>query len=216
MPWTTCYDGAMVPFTPEMLGVLAIWALAVISPGPAFLVLSQAAAGRSRSAAMGVSVGIAMVAVTYAALTMWGLAVLVAEIGWLAAALRIAGALYLIYLGLSLFRNSGEAAGEANAPSGAGRFMIGVRTGMLTAAGNPKAIAFFLSLFAAVLPHDLSFGAKLELLVAGFMIEMSWYMLVASVLSTQWVRRQYARARATIDRVLGSALVLAGVRMSGS
>jgi len=44
---------------------------------------------------------------------------------------------------------------------------------------------------------------------------MCWYVVVASVLSTKWVRKQYARARATIDRVLGSALVLAGVRMSG-
>jgi threonine/homoserine/homoserine lactone efflux protein len=205
----------MVPFTPEMLGVLAIWALAVVSPGPAFLVLSQAAAGRSRAAALGVSLGIAIVAVTYAALTMYGLAVVVAQVGWLAAALRIAGALYLIYLGLTLFRNSGAPQEEDVQEQGAAHFVAGIRTGLITAAGNPKAIAFFLSLFAAVLPHDLTSGAKVELLVAGFFIEMSWYMLVASVLSTRWVRRQYARARATIDRVLGSALVLAGVRMSG-
>jgi threonine/homoserine/homoserine lactone efflux protein len=205
----------MVTFSPEMLGVLAIWALAVISPGPAFLVLSQVAAGRSRTAAMGVSLSIAIVEVTYAALTMYGLAVVVAQVGWLAATLRIAGALYLIYLGLSLFRSSGEpTVDDAKGPGGA-HFFSGIRTGMLTAAGNPKAIAFFLSLFAAVLPHDLTPGAKIELLAAGFMIEMSWYVVVASVLSTRWVRNKYARARATIDRVLGSALVLAGVRMSG-
>ncbi len=205
----------MVPFSPEMLGVLAIWALAVVSPGPAFLVLSQVAAGRSRTAAMGVSLGIAIVAVTYAALTMYGLAVVVAQVGWLAAALRIAGALYLIYLGLSLFRAGGEAQTEPAQTQGSAHFLSGVRTGLLTAAGNPKAIAFFLSLFAAVLPHDLTPAAKIELLTAGFAIEMSWYVLVASVLSTRWVRKQYSKARATIDRVLGSALVLAGVRMSG-
>jgi threonine/homoserine/homoserine lactone efflux protein len=205
----------MVPFSPEMLGVLAIWALAVVSPGPAFLVLSQVAAGRSRTAAMGVSLGIAIVAVTYAALTMYGLAVVVAQVGWLAAALRIAGALYLIYLGLSLFRSSGEPQAEGEQSRGGAHFLSGIRTGMLTAAGNPKAIAFFLSLFAAVLPHDLTPAAKVELLATGFLIEMCWYVVVASVLSTRGVRKQYARARATIDRVLGSALVLAGVRMSG-
>jgi len=205
----------MVPFTPEMWGVLAIWILAVMSPGPAFLVLSQLAAGRSRSTAFGASLGIAVVAVAFAALTMCGLAVVVAEVGWLAAALRIAGAFYLIYLGLSLFRNSGAPPSEA-APAAAGRdFAAGLRTGMLTAAGNPKAIAFFLSLFVVALPHDLSLAAKLELLASGFAIEMGWYALVGAVLSTPWVRRQYARARATIERVLGSALVLAGVRMSG-
>ena len=65
------------------------------------------------------------------------------------------------------------------------------------------------------LPHDLSRAAKLEVLASGFAIEMGWYALVGAVLSTPWVRRQYSRARATIERVLGAALVLAGVRMSG-
>ncbi|MEO5694020.1 MAG: hypothetical protein ABIQ72_12920 [Usitatibacter sp.] len=38
--------------TPSIAGVLAIWLLAVVSPGPAFLVLSRMAAGRSRRAAL--------------------------------------------------------------------------------------------------------------------------------------------------------------------
>ena len=205
----------MVPFTPEMWGVLAIWMLAVMSPGPAFLVLSQLAAGRSRSTALGASLGIALVAVTFAALTMGGLAVVIAKVGWLATALRIAGAFYLIYLGLSLFRNSGAQPTEAPPTSGGRDFAAGLRTGILTAAGNPKAIAFFMSLFVVALPHDLSLAAKLQLLASGFAIEMGWYALVSAVLSTPWVRRRYARARATIERVLGTALVLAGVRISG-
>ena len=205
----------MVAFTPEMFGVLAIWTLAVMSPGPAFLVLSQLAAGRSRTTAFGASLGIALVAVTFAALTMCGLAVIVAKVGWLVTALRIAGAFYLIYLGLSLFRNSGEPHAAGEPPSSARAFLAGLRTGILTAAGNPKAIAFFLSLFVVALPHDLTNAAKIELLVSGFVIEVVWYALVGTVLSTPWVRGKYARARSTIERVLGSALVLAGVRMSG-
>jgi len=205
----------MVPFTPEMWGVLAIWTLAIMSPGPAFLVLSQLAAGRSRSAAFGASLGIAIVAVSFAALTMGGLAVVVARVGWLASALRIAGAFYLIYLGLSIFRSSGEGESPREGVSERADFRAGVRTGMLTAASNPKAIAFFLSLFVVALPHDLSLAAKLELLAAGFVVEVAWYALVGTVLSTSWVRSRYAKARATIERVLGSALVLAGVKMSG-
>ena len=205
----------MVPFTPEMWGVLAIWLLAVMSPGPAFLVLSQLAAGRSRATAAGASLGIAIVATTFAALTMCGLAVVVAEVGWLASALRIAGAFYLIYLGLTLFKESGGQSSAVGEASGGRDFVAGLRTGMLTAASNPKGIAFFLSLFVVALPHDLSLAAKVELLLAGFSIEMGWYALLGTVLSAPWVRLRYARARATIERVLGSALVLAGVKMSG-
>ena len=199
-------------FSPEILGVLAIWLLAVVSPGPAFLVLSQLAAGRSRAAALGASLGIAVGAMIFAALTMWGLAVVVTQIAWIGTLLRIAGAVYLVYLGLSLFHHASGAAPETP-PAREGDAFAGFRIGLLTALTNPKAIAFFLSLFAVALPPHLPPAGKLALLAAGFCIELGWYMLVALLLSTGWLRARYARARATIDRTLGSGLVLVGVRL---
>jgi len=202
----------------EIGGVLAIWLLAVVSPGPAFLVLSQLAAGRSRAAALGAALGIALGAALFATLTLWGLAVVVTQIAWLGTALRVAGALYLVYLGLSLFHAaSGEPApaAKSTAPAGAD-FRAGLRIGMLTAITNPKAIAFFLSLFAVALPPALPLAGKLTLLAAGFGIEIGWYVLVAFVLSTGHLRALYARARKGLERVLGAALVLLGVRLGST
>jgi len=138
----------------------------------------------------------------------------VTQVAWLGTALRIAGAIYLVYLGLALFHaaSDGSASGERPA-SRDGDFTAGLRIGFLTAITNPKAIAFFLSLFAVALPPDLSTAGKLKLLAAGFAIELGWYALVVCLLSTGWPRRAYARARRTIDRVLGAVLLLAGVRI---
>lgn len=186
----------------------------MVSPGPAFLVLSQLAIGRSRAAAFGAALGISLGAILYAALTLWGFTLVVSQIAWLGTALRIAGAVYLVYLGLSLFHaaSEGEAA-RPQAPSAEGDARAGFRIGLITALTNPKAIAFFVSLFAVALPPDLTASSKLVLLGAGFAIELGWYVLVACVLSTGWPRRIYARARRTIDRVLGAVLLLAGVRI---
>jgi threonine efflux protein len=198
----------------DLAGVLAIWLLAVVSPGPAFLVLSQLAAGRSRAAGLGAALGIALGAILFATLTMWGLGVLVTKIAWLGNALRIAGAIYLIYLGLSLFHGASQPAPESTPVAAGGKdALAGLRIGLLTALTNPKAIAFFLSLFAVALPPDLPLAAKLTLLAAGFSIELGWYVLVAFALSTGWLRTRYARARTTIDRVLGAVLLLLGVRL---
>lgn len=202
----------MTFFSAEILGVLAIWLLAVVSPGPAFLVLSQLAAGRSRAAALGASLGITVGAMTFASLTLWGLAVVVTQIAWIGTVLRIAGAVYLVYLGLSLFHKASGAPAEPLVPR-EGDALAGFRTGLLTALTNPKAIAFFLSLFAVALPHNLPLADKLGLLACGFVIELGWYVLVSLLLSTDWLRARYARARATIDRTLGSGLVLVGVRL---
>jgi threonine/homoserine/homoserine lactone efflux protein len=198
--------------TSSIAGVLAVWLLAVVSPGPAFLVLSRMAAGRSRAAALGTALGIALGALLFAALTMWGLAAVVTRISWVGYALRIAGAVYLIYLGVALLRSRPGAQLDA-APAGPSDALHGLRTGLLTALTNPKAIAFFLSLFAVALPPDLTAGGKVLLLAAGFMIELGWYALVALALSTRRLREGYARMRITIDRVLGSALIALGVRL---
>jgi threonine efflux protein len=200
----------------DLAGVLAIWLLAVVSPGPAFLVLSQLAAGRSRAAALGAALGIAVGAMVFAALTLWGLGVLVTQIAWLGTALRIAGAVYLVYLGLSLFTAAAEKLPEQPASTREGDVLAGFRTGLLTALTNPKAIAFFLSLFAVALPPALTLAGKLALLAGGFTLEISWYVLVALVLSTGRLRALYARARKGIDRLLGAALVLLGVRLGST
>ena len=200
----------------EIAGLLAIWLLAIVSPGPAFLVVSQSAVGRSRPAALGVALGISVGTILYAALTLWGFTAVVTQIAWLGTALRIMGAIYLVYLGLSLFqdaaREPASAPPNAAVPGGTDA-RAGFRLGMLTALTNPKAIAFYLSLFAVALPPDMTNASKIVLLAAGFGLEIGWYSLVALALSTGWPRRMYARARRTIDRVLGAVLLLAGVRI---
>ena len=89
----------------------------------------------------------------YAALTLWGFTVVVSQIAWLGTALRIAGAVYLVYLGLSLFlaASEGEVA-EPRAQSAKGDAVAGLRIGLLTALTNPMAIAFFLSHFVGDKP----------------------------------------------------------------
>jgi len=202
---------------PELAGLLAIWLLAIVSPGPAFLVVSQSAVGRSRPAAFGVALGISVGTTIYAALTLWGFTAVVTQISWLGTVMRVAGALYLIYLGLSLFQAAADGADAEPTATVAARgradATAGFRLGMLTALTNPKAIAFYLSLFAVALPPHMPDGAKLVLLAAGFSLEIAWYSLVAFVLSTGGPRRLYNRARRTIDRVLGAVLLLAGVRI---
>ena len=201
-------------FAPHLAGLLAIWMLAVVSPGPAFLVITQLAAGRSRAAALGASLGIALGAILFAALTLWGLGVLVTQIAWLGTALRIAGAVYLVYLGLSMFQAAASEPAEATQPvAAADDAMRGLRIGLLTALTNPKAIAFFLSLFAVALPPDMSALEKAVLLASGFAIELGWYVFVACALSTGVLRRGYARARKPLERLLGAALLLLGVRL---
>lgn len=87
-----------------ILPLLGVWVLAVVSPGPDFLiVLRHSAAGSRRSgvrAAAGVVTGIAVWAVA----ALFGVTVILQRFEWLYTGARVAGALFLVALGVTTLR----------------------------------------------------------------------------------------------------------------
>ncbi len=63
-----------------IFGATLIWLAAVVSPGPNFLVVSRLALSRSRRSAIGATLGITVGSLIYAALTMFGLSVLMRHV----------------------------------------------------------------------------------------------------------------------------------------
>jgi len=200
---------------PVILGASLIWLAAIVSPGPNFLVVSRLALARSRRAALGATLGIAAGSLVYAGLTMFGLSVLLLTFAWLGEVLRVLGGAYLVWLGIEAWRTRAgpEAEGGAIAPA-ARRSARGFRIGFLTEITNPKAIAFFLGLFAAALPAATPLGAKLAVLLIGGIMELAWYTIVTLVLASGPMHRTYQRLRRAIDRVLGTLLIAIGLKVA--
>jgi threonine/homoserine/homoserine lactone efflux protein len=193
--------------------VLLLYAAVVISPGPNFALISRLAISGAARTAIGATVGLACAATVYAVLSMSGLALLLMQIGWLAGLVQFAGGAFLIYLGIMSWRRSAKSAdidGPRPARDGFGR---GLRLGLLVNLGNPKAIAFFVSLYVATIPPGTSSLARLTILAGGFVLEIVWYGLVVWLLSTAPARAAYKRCGVWIERVLGTLLVLFGIRL---
>lgn len=202
-------DQALVIF-----GAAFIWFLAVISPGPNFLIVSQLSVARSRAAGMGATVGVSLGALTYASLTLFGLSLVLEKMAWLHDPIRIAGGAYLIYLGVKSWLGARKPPPAADFTGAApGHFAHGLRVGLLTQLTNPKSIAFCVGLFAAAVPPSTPLWAKLSILAAGAVIEFGWYTLVTTVLSSGHARAFYLRAKTVIDRTVGGLLVLLGARL---
>jgi threonine efflux protein len=208
-------EGGMSPYA-VVIGATVIWLAAVVSPGPNFLVVSRLALSRSRRSAIGATFGITIGSLIYAALTMFGLSVLILRFAWLGDTIRIVGGIYLVWLGVQAWRARPEdlhpAAGGLlrDAPS----LLRGPRVGLLTEITNPKAIAFFLSLFAAAVPAETPLWVKLAVLSAGGVIEVVWYIAVSFALSSGPMRAGYRKARRTVDRVLGTLLIALGLKVA--
>jgi RhtB (resistance to homoserine/threonine) family protein len=208
-------ENHLSPYT-VIIGASLIWLAAVVSPGPNFLVVSRLALSRSRRSAIGATVGITVGSLIYAALTMFGLSVLILRFAWLGDTIRIMGGAYLVWLGIQAWRARPEDLNPnaAKAVQDATSLLHGMRVGFLTEITNPKAIAFFLGLFAAAVPDATPLWAKLAVLSAGGAIELAWYTVVSFALSSGPMLAGYQKARRTVDRVLGTLLIALGLKVA--
>ncbi|MFH6783816.1 MULTISPECIES: LysE family translocator [Methylobacterium] len=193
--------------------VFGLYALAVLSPGPSFALVTRLAVSGSRSAALGATCGLALASGFYAVLTMAGLSLVLARVSWLASVVQVAGGCYLVYLGCMAWL-SGKPGAAASRPGATSRQVRqGLRDGIVVNLLNPKGIAFFLSLYAVAVPPGTALWAKAVILLGSFAIEVAWYGAAAVLLSSPSARAAYGRFGRWIERGIGTVLAAIGLRL---
>jgi threonine/homoserine/homoserine lactone efflux protein len=197
-----------------LLTILGALALGVVSPGPSFVLVARTAVAVSRRDALAAALGMGVGGVAFAALALLGLQALLAAVSGLYLALKVAGGLYLLYLGVSLWRAAPRALalapGAIARPAGLRRsFAIGLATQM----SNPKTAVVYGSIFAALLPAEPSLTLVAALPPLVFLLEAGWYSVVALVLSSDRPRAAYLRAKTALDRSAGAVMGVLGLRL---
>jgi threonine/homoserine/homoserine lactone efflux protein len=193
-----------------ILTTLALYIAVVVSPGPNFAYVSRLALSGATRAACGASIGFALGSLIYSVLTMTGLALLLQHVGWLARLIETAGGCYLIYLGLSNWFTNHHATPMALSPRGG---LYGLRNGLLVDLSNPKAIAFFIGLYAAAIPQDTALWARATIIVCSMFIEALWYCCVTLVFASTAPRAAYRRFGKWIERAFGTMIAAFGLRL---
>jgi len=187
--------------------------LGCISPGPNFLVVTSTAMSVSRGAGLAAGLGVALASLSWASLAVAGLALVLQQAAWLLTALRLAGAGYLVYLGIKIILGARKPMPLAGRSGAAASAASNVRSGFLTSMTNPKAAAFFGSLFVVTLPVGAPawvYGAVLAIVTA---LSAAWHCGLALFFSLGAVQATYRRFKAAISTVMGGVLVLLGVRL---
>lgn len=180
------------------LSVAAFCLLGAISPGPSLVVILRHTMTGSRrnglaaAVAHGAGVGI------YAFAVAMGLGHLIAEFPSTYQAMTYLGAAYLAWLAVQLLRTQQAAAAENNAaPPARG---VALRDGFLIVFLNPQLIIMLAALFSQFIQPGQSYQVGLILALTAWIIDTSWYVLVAYGLSnskvlpwlktrTQWINR---------------------------
>ncbi len=198
-----------------LLSVAAIWAVAAITPGPNFFIVVRTALEGSRSAAVAVIVGVILGTFCWGLAGWLGISALFAAAPFAYLFLKIAGGLYLCYLGVRLVRNAWRKTG-AGEPH-AGRAGIAPKqafySGLVTNLANPKSAFFVASLFAATLPSDHSWVQGAAAVATMVLVSSLWYSFVLIVLRNPAVAGAYARGRKTVDALAGVIFMGFGLKL---
>src|SRR4029453_1697755 len=80
--------------------------LAVMSPGPSFLITARTAVARSRADGIKVALGLGAGSVVWWRAALLGLNFLFREFHWLFVGMKVAGALFLLWVAYQIFRHA--------------------------------------------------------------------------------------------------------------
>src|ERR687885_470648 len=86
--------------------VFAVHVLAMTSPGPNVLVVTQTAIGHTRRAGIVTALGVATGSAVWSGAALFGLSVVFEQLAWLYGGLKLLGGTYLLYLGIKLWRTA--------------------------------------------------------------------------------------------------------------
>ncbi|AIY39441.1 Homoserine/homoserine lactone efflux protein [Collimonas arenae] len=198
------------------LSFIATSLLIILTPGQDMvLVISRTLSGGTRAGivtAAGVSTGL----LVHTVLAALGVGALLQASEWLFTALKLVGALYLLYLGITLLRSSGELslASIRGAPASTLRTFA---QGALSNASNPKIVLFYLAFLPQFVPANAT-HPMLSLFVLGATFAGLTFLvkgpvaLFAGLLSASIHRNPRILTR--IHRTSGIVLLALGVRLA--
>jgi threonine/homoserine/homoserine lactone efflux protein len=139
----------------SLAGLVAALAIGAVGPGPSFVIVARTSVSRSREQGLAAALGMGLGGLAFAVAALAGVQAALLGVSSVFAALTGLSGLYLVWLGIRVWRAAGApsafdaSAGSAAVASGIGR---AVALGLSTQLGNPKTAIVYASVFAALLP----------------------------------------------------------------
>lgn len=206
--------------TASLWSFILISIVVIVTPGPdtAMTIRGTLLHGRSAgfATAFGVTVG----------LTIWALATSVGLVAVLLAsealfnAIRLAGAAYLVWLGVQTLygalrpdRRAVVSGGSVAAPRSS--LLAAFRHGLLSDLGNPKMAVFFASILPQFAPEGQGMLSSLVLLGLLFAaMTFAWLALYATVVASAGSAFRQSRLKRALEGLMGATLIGFGLRLA--
>ena len=197
-----------------LLAIAGVLAAGAMSPGPSFMVVAKNALGYSRAHGVATALGTGLGVALFAVLASFGVTTLIETVPGAFFVFKLLGGTYLLYLAWKIWQGASE---PLETSSGVSKQLVGLaaafRQGLITQISNPKTALVIAGIFAAFVPANPPVNTTWLVAIIAFVIDFSWYALVAISLSTSSSRKVYQKAKIWFDRVASVFLGLVGIRL---
>ncbi len=198
-----------------LIAIYFVHLAAAISPGPAVLMAARTALTQGFARGNWLAVGIGLGACFWAVAALFGLAVLFKLAPPLLIVLKFAGAAYLMYLAVKMWRHAPEPLDETSGVADAARGPLGlIWQGIAVQLANPKPAVFFGTVFLTFVPPAAPLWALAVILLIVFINDAGWNVIVARIFSLPRSRAAYLSLKTLIDRTFGGLLALLGAKLA--
>lgn len=182
---------------------------AMASPGPAFLLVLRNAIAEGRGAGILTGMGLGLVAALWTGAALMGLSAVFAVVPWLYAAMKLAGALYLMYLAWGIWRGADSPLDAGSTGTSRRAF----RAGVIVNLSNPKSVLFAGAVLVVIFPGGLSLVDSALIVANHLFVEIAVYTALACALSTPAARSTYLRIKRHADRTAAAIMAALGLRL---
>lgn len=200
----------MIPWHSYLI-FLTVMTIAAVVPGPVVMAISARALGSGFRSALPMVIGAGVGDFIVMTLSVLGLAALAQAMGQLFLAVKLIGAVYLVYLGYRMW--TATVVEAAPVPDGRRGFFAQIALSV----GNPKTIAFWVALLPTVIDtRGLTLLAYAQIAAACFVVTPIVMALYAALASHVRKFVSSVRARRRINKGAAVAMVGAGVGVAVS
>jgi RhtB (resistance to homoserine/threonine) family protein len=197
-----------------ILTVASVHFLALISPGPDFVLTVKASLLGSRKAGIYTALGLASGMLVHVTYTLVGIGFIISRSILLFSIIKYLGAAYLIYIGWKSLRSRREHYKIPESKRKETGMAGSWRTAFITNVTNPKVTLFFLSIFTLVVSPSTPLWVQLLMGLEMVTATLLWFSVVAMIFSHRLMQGKVQSVQYYAEKFLGAVLVALGVKLA--
>jgi threonine/homoserine/homoserine lactone efflux protein len=199
---------------------LALVATVIVMPGPVAALCISHGVSLGRIKSLATITGLILSSVTLAALSMAGLGAILTTSSTLFNIVKFAGAAYLIYLGVKMWRlkptipSPGKSPENVTVQSKTSSIAL-LRIGFLVGISNPKDLLFFGAMFPQFITPSSQLMPQVIIMTITWCTVGFTVMAAYAAIGAGMAKRMNAlNAKGVLDRITGSIFIVAGTALA--